>query len=500
MLLLQGNGITQVYEDTTIFEDVGFSLYNGDRVGLIGINGCGKTTFMRTLIGELEPYRGHVKAFGRLGYLSQDLKLPKGLRVYDYLNPYQDYPDYSMILSRLNLWQHIDQCLENLSGGEKTRLFLAKLMLDRPEVLLLDEPTNHLDKEGIELLSKFLNAYAGAVLIVSHDRHFLDQTVNQIVRLEDGQLRLFGGNYTQYRIEIENEEQIQWLSYERYLRKKEQLEAAASLQKNRAGKYNKMSQNDFQRGKARKIAKVAKSIEKRVDMLEKVERPKTDSRFLLYMTSFEGVSSKFLVRAENLKISYGTYTIIKGVNFQVKRGSRVGLMGSNGSGKSTLLKAILGEVPHEGQLKVSASGQIGYFSQELNLLDPEKTLLETMADLGLKEVDSRRFLGTMNFARDLAFKKIKTLSYGEKSRVAFLKLVLGGYNLLLLDEPTNFLDIPTREKIESLLEPYEGTLIFVSHDEFFMKKMATEIWRLEEGQLKAIELDALKLKLATAQI
>lgn len=491
MLLLQGTVLSQGYEDTTIFEAAGFSLYSGDRVGLIGKNGCGKTTFIRTLIGELEPYRGHVKAFGRLGYLSQDLKLPTGLKVYEYLTDYQDRSDYAMILSRLNLWQLIDQSLENLSGGEKTRLFLAKLMLDRPDVLLLDEPTNHLDQDGIELLSKFLNSYEGAVVIVSHDRYFLDRTVNQIIRMEDGELRQFGGNYTQYRVELENEAHVQWQSYERYLRKKEQLEEAVSLQKSRAGKYNDMSQNDFQRGKARKIAKVARSIEKRIDKLEKVERPKTDRRFLLYMTSYEGMSSKFLIRAEGLKVSYDKNVIIKSTDFQVKRGSRIGLTGPNGSGKSTLLKAILGEVSYEGHLKVSAGSKIGYFSQELNLLDPNKTLLETMADIGLKEVDSRRFLGTMNFTRDLAFKKIKTLSYGEKSRVAFLKLVLGGYNLLLLDEPTNFLDIPTREKIESLLEPYEGTLIFVSHDEFFTKKMASEIWRLEEGLLKVVEIDSI---------
>lgn len=483
MLLLQGNALTQGYEERTVFEGASFSLYKGDRTGLIGRNGCGKTTLMKTLLGELQPIQGHVKAFGRMGYLSQDLELPRRAQVGEYLSPYNEGPDFYMILSKLNLWVLWDQPLETLSGGEKTKVFIAKLMLDTPEILLLDEPTNHLDKEGIALLSEFLNRFEGAVMIVSHDRYFLDQTVNQIMRMEGGKLRQFSGNYSQFQREIDQEYHFQCVAYDRYIKKKTQLENAAVFQKDRAGKYNELSQNDFQRGKAKKMAKVAKAIEKRIDMLEEVERPQSERRLSLYMTEHQGMTSKFLVLADHLSVAYDQRQVFSQLNFQVTKGSRIALVGHNGSGKSTLLKTILGEIPHEGLLKVSSSTRIGYFSQELTLLDPEKTILETMQDLGLPDVDSRRFLGTMNFQGDWAFKKIKTLSYGEKSRIAFLKLVLGGYNLLLLDEPTNFLDIPTREKIEGLLEPYEGTLIFVSHDEYFIQKMAEEIWALQEGQL-----------------
>ncbi len=485
MLLLQGNQVTQGYEEITIFEAISFNLYKGDRVGLIGRNGCGKTTLIRTIIGELLPVSGHVKILGRLGYLSQDLKLPEGIQVHAYLSEYEEHPDYYMTLSRLNLWILWDQPLETLSGGEKTKVFIAKLMLDTPDVLLLDEPTNHLDQDGIVLLAEFLNRFEGAVLMVSHDRYFLDLVVNQVLQMEEGTLRQFTGNYTQYQTAIQQEYHQQCVAYDRYIKKKNQLEFAAEFQKDRAGRYNDMSQNDFQRGKAKKMAKVAKTIEKRIEMLESVDKPKVERRLPLYMTAYEGVTSKFLILAEGLSVSYDQRSVIKQLNFQVERGSRIGLVGQNGSGKSTLLKTLLGEIPYQGKLRVSQSTKIGYFSQEITLLEPEMTILEAMQDLGLPDVDARRFLGTIGFRTDAVYKRIKSLSYGEKSRIAFLKLVLGGYNLLLLDEPTNFLDIPTREKIESLLELYEGTLIFVSHDQYFIQKMADKVWRLEEGNIKS---------------
>lgn len=478
MLRLQCNELKQELNDQLIFENINLSLYAGDRVGLVGKNGCGKTTLLRTLTREMSAVSGSVQFHGRIGYLPQDLDFRSEGSVLSYLAPWEEALGYYRTMSELKLWDIGMTQLSQLSGGEKTKVFLASLMLSEPDVLLLDEPTNHLDQEGLTFLASFINQFKGAVLMVSHDRYFLNQTVNQILEMAAGGLRSFAGSYDDYRHQLNLEHQAQQLSYEKYERKRTQLELAARQQMERANRYNGLSVNDYQRGKARRVARVAQVLAHRAEMLEEVKRPPKKAKIDLHMTAHEGMTPRFLMLAESLKASYDQLTVFEGVSFQLARGQRVALLGPNGCGKSTLMKGLLGEVLLSGGLKVSPSTKAGYFSQELTVLNPEETLLESLAGLNLPESELRRFLGTVFFKADEVHKKINQLSYGEKSRVAFLKLILGGYNLLLLDEPTNFLDIETREKIEELLDSYEGALVFVSHDRYFVEKMAEVIWRL----------------------
>ncbi len=479
--MLRINHIKKYYSDRCLFEDLSFEVFPGEKVGLIGINGCGKSSLFKIITGTLEKDGGKVLIDGRLGYLPQDLSFGEASFPHEWLAPWADEANYFRTIHQMGVADLLWQPIDSLSGGEKTRVFLTGLQLEQPEVLLMDEPTNHLDQEGLCVLTEFVNAYSGALFMISHDRHFLDKTANKIIRLEDGEIRSFKGNYSDYRKRVEDETAHQHMAYERYVKTKSQLEAAADAQLKRANKYNNLSQNDFQRGKAKGVAQKGKAMQKRVDMLEKVDKPKWVRPLPIYMNS-AGEAPKFLTLASEMALSYDSETVFKNVSFQIERNNRIALVGANGSGKSSLLKALYGEINARaclsGSLKVSAGINIGYFSQELTSLDPEATLLEALQDLGLPEKELRNFLGAMNFKQTDVFKQIKMLSYGEKARVVMLNLALGGYQLLLLDEPTNFLDVPTREKIEELLHGYDGAILFVSHDQYFIDQMAQEIWHL----------------------
>ena len=495
--MLKINHLKKYYSDRCLFEDLNFEVFPGEKVGLIGINGCGKSSLFKIINGGLEKDGGYVTVNGRLGYLPQDLSFGETQFPADYLESWSDDPEYFKTIHQMGVSELLWQPIETLSGGEKTRVFLAGLQLEAPDVLLLDEPTNHLDQAGLKVLKNFVRQFAGALLMISHDRHFLDETANRIVLLEDGDIRSFKGNYSDYRHRLEQEQAFQQMAFDRYVKTKAQLEAAANAQLKRANKFNGLSQNDFQRGKAKGVAQKGKALQKRVEMLEKVDRPKWVRPLPIYMNS-GGEAPKFLVIASELELKYEGQAIFRNVSFQLERSSRIGLVGANGSGKSSLLRAVLGEMSSSaelrGQMRVSPSVRIGYFSQELTSLDPEATLIEALQDLQLQEKELRNFLGAMNFKQSDVYKQIKMLSYGEKARVAMLNLALGGYQLLLLDEPTNFLDVPTREKIEELLQGYDGAVLFVSHDQYFIEHMAHKIWRLtpqglhkESGQYEYCE-------------
>lgn len=479
--MLRINHMKKYYSDRCLFENLSFEVFPGEKVGLIGINGCGKTSLFKIITGTLEKDGGKVIIDGRLGYLPQDLHFGEAMFPHEWLETWADEPNYFRTIHQMGVADLLWQPIDSLSGGEKTRVFLAGLQLEQPEVLLMDEPTNHLDQEGLKILTEFVTAYTGALLMISHDRHFLDRTANRIIRLEDGEMRSFKGNYSDYKRRVEDEAAHQQMAFERYVKTKAQLETAAEAQLKRANKFNNLSQNDFQRGKAKGVAQKGKALKKRVEMLEKVDKPKWVRPLPIYMNS-AGEAPKFLTLASELALSYEQENVFKNVSFQIERTDRIALVGPNGSGKSSLLKALNQDAAVKdcisGSLKVSAGINIGYFSQELTSLDPEATLLEALQDLGLPEKDLRNFLGAMNFKQTDVFKQIKMLSYGEKARVVMLNLALGGYQLLLLDEPTNFLDVPTREKIEELLHGYDGAILFVSHDQYFIDQMAQEIWHL----------------------
>lgn len=484
--MLKIQSITKYYEDRCLLDAVSFEIQAGERLGLIGDNGCGKTTLMKCVTGELLYEEGAVKHSGIMGYLPQSLSFGTANTPYSLMEQYLEHPSYSRVLGMLQVAELLWQPVELLSGGEKTRCLLAALLLMEPDVLLLDEPTNHLDLEGLEFLKEYLLSYKGAVLMVSHDRHFLNETATRIIELHKAEVKSYKGNYDAFKKQRNLEISLQAMSYEKYMKKKESLELAANQHMKRAYQFNDMSQNDFQRGRSKKIAKRGQSINRRIERLEKVEKPEWIRPIPLYMNAVE-TPMKTLIRAEDLTLKFETHQCFEGVDFQIDRGQCIALTGKNGSGKSSLLKGVLNETffneHFEGHLKKHDKLTIGYFSQELTDLCPTETLLEAVESIGLPLKELRNFLGAMNFKEDDVFKKIQQLSYGEKARIAFFKLVLGHYTLLLLDEPTNFLDLSTRETIEMLLNQYEGSILFVSHDRYFVEAMAEELWELSPNGL-----------------
>ncbi|SCG81712.1 putative ABC transporter ATP-binding protein ydiF [Proteiniborus sp. DW1] len=481
-MLLDVNSVSKFIEDKEILKNINFKLYRKDKIGIVGRNGIGKTTLLRVITSELETDSGSIKFYGRYGYLPQNLFINNNLFVYELMEETKKYGEFLELLNRFGLSDAEKQKVETLSGGEKTKLYLIRLLLQNPDILILDEPTNHLDYETIEWLENFINEFSGAVLIVTHDRYFLDKTVSKIFELEDKTIREYSGGYTFYATQKKIELDRARLEYEEYIKKKRQLEIAARKHMERANRYNDMSANDFQRGKANKIVKRSKAIISRLQNIEEKEKPKIPKNISIKLEGSSDKTSEILIRVQNISKTYDK-TLFENISFSIYRNARIGLIGKNGVGKSTLLKGLMGTISLDGDISISPSVKIGYFSQELEELNLNSTILEELKKINSDESYVRTLLGCMLFRRDDVYKRIENLSYGERVRVAFLKLILEENNLLILDEPTNFLDIPTREIIEEALLDYEGAILFVSHDRYFVEKIAEEIWELSNNDL-----------------
>lgn len=481
-MLLDVNNVSKFIEYKEILKDISFKLYRKDKIGIVGRNGVGKTTLLKVITSELEADTGNIKFYGRYGYLPQNLFLGTHMYVYELMEETKKYGEFLELLNKFSLGNAEKQKIETLSGGEKTKLYLIRLLLQNPDILILDEPTNHLDYETIEWLESFINGFNGAVLMVTHDRYFLDKTVSKIFELEDKTIKEYCGGYTFYA----NQKKIQFdkarLEYRLYTKEKRKLEEAARKHMERANKYNNMSQDDFQRHKAAKIAKRSKAIIARLENMEEKEKPVVPKNINIKLEKSSDKTSDILVKTQQVSKSYDR-VLFRDISFNIYRNTRVGLVGKNGIGKSTLLKGLIGKIQIEGSIYTSPSTKIGYFSQELEELSLDSTILQEIKKINSDESYVRTLLGCMLFRRDDVYKKICDLSYGERVRVAFLKLILEENNLLILDEPTNFLDIPTREIIEEALLDYEGAILFVSHDRYFVNKMAKEIWELSNNEL-----------------
>lgn len=481
-MLLNVDNISKFIKHNEILKDISFKLYRKDKVGIVGKNGIGKTTLLRILVSELESDTGHVKFYGKYGYLPQNLFIESHMYVYELMEETKKYGEFLELLNRFGLNTIEQQKIQTLSGGEKTKLYLIRLLLQNPDILILDEPTNHLDYESIEWLKNFINSFNGAVLMVTHDRYFLDKTVSKIFELEDKHITEYSGSYTFYANKKKAELDKARLEYGIYVKEKRKLEAAARKHMERANKYNNMSKDDFQRHKAAKIAKRSKAIISRLENMEEKEKPSIQKTIKIKLEGSSEKTSNILIRVEQISKTYHR-TIFKNISFNIISSTRAALIGKNGVGKSTLLKSLVGKVPVEGKIYIPPSIKIGYFSQELEELDLDCTILQEMKKTYKDESHIRTFLGCMLFRRDDVYKKIGDLSFGERVRVAFLKLMLEENHLLILDEPTNFLDIPTREIIEEALLDYEGAILLVSHDRYFVDKIATEVWELTEQGL-----------------
>ena len=502
-----------------ILDGLTFQIDTGERVGILGRNGAGKTTLFKILTGELDYDEGEVfiAPGKRLGLISQIPVYPAEYTVEDVLRTafsrmerlkgemdalaekmaagdssaatLKRYGDLSARFEGLGGWDTdtavskvangltIDESMRSrlfseLSGGEKTRVNLGRLILEDTDILLLDEPTNHLDLRATEWLEEYLEKFKGTVLTVSHDRYFLDQVVDRIIEIKEGKAEFYSGNYSFYAVEKERRYQERMKQYLKEQAKIQQLEKAA--QQLRIWAY---SGND-------KIFKRAQSMEKRIERMRVTDRPKKERKMENRFGEREFRGDEVL-SIKRLAKSFDGRTLFSDVNLEVEGGERIALLGDNGTGKSTLIKIIMGEEePDEGKLRLGPTVKIGYLPQIIHFSHPERSLVDTMIyDLDCTAQTARNRLAAFKFRGEDVFKPVSALSGGEQSRLRLCMLMDEKINLLILDEPTNHLDIQSREWIEEAVEEYEGNLLFVSHDRYFIDRFASRIWMLEDGHI-----------------
>jgi ATP-binding cassette, subfamily F, member 3 len=520
--MLNIHNLSVSFGGTFLFEEVTFRMGAGDRVGLVGKNGAGKSTMLKILAGDIKPDSGQIATEKevRIGFLRQDIDFEQGRTVLE--EAYQafteikavekkleevnhqlvtrtDYEseEYSQIIEDLSDYTHRFELLggynyvgdtekillglgfkrdvfnnqtETFSGGWRMRIELAKLLLQANDILLLDEPTNHLDIESIIWLENFLRSYPGVVVIVSHDKMFLDNVTNRTIEISLGKAYDFNKPYSQY-LELRHE-----------IREKQ-----LATQKNQAKKIEETEKliEKF-RAKASK-ASMAQSLIKKLDKVERIEVDEDDNSVMNISFPVSKVPGKVVIEAEEVTKAYGDKVILKDISLLVERGSKIAFVGQNGQGKSTFIKAIVNEFEYQGNIKLGHNVQIGYFAQnQAEYLDGEITLLRTMEDAATDTNRSkvRDMLGSFLFRGDDVEKKVKVLSGGERNRLALCKLLLQPINVLVMDEPTNHLDIKSKNVLKAALQKYEGTLLLVSHDRDFLQGMSNLVYEFKDQKIK----------------
>lgn len=529
-MLIQLNNIGKSFNGEILFSNINLKVEESEKIGLVGVNGAGKSTLLKMIYGEILQDEGEIiKSRGKtFAYLKQDsglnlensikeemfsvfkelLNVEKELRqleklmssqeiIEDYeklekiMKKYSSKTDYFVmkggyeIETKINIILNgigfkdfdFDIKVSKLSGGQKTKLSLGKILLNEPDLLMLDEPTNHLDLQALNWLEEYLKSYKGAVLIVSHDRYFLDSTVSVIYELERGKSKRYPGNYSKYVYLKAEEKELHAKNYERQQEEIKRLQTFVDKNIVRATS-----------------SKAAKSKRKAIERMEKIDKPlgelkKVNMNFEIKNKSYkevldikEGILS--VGEGENKKI------LSRNLNIHLARGDRAALIGTNGVGKTSLLKVLIGDLQLEhGSINWGKDVHIGYYAQEHEKLNPNNTILEEVWDdfPTVKESEIRGVLGKFLFSGEDVFKKIGDLSGGEKSRVALSKLMLIEANLLLLDEPTNHLDLQSKEILESALKDYEGTILFISHDRYFINKIGNKVMELTKEGVKSIK-------------
>ncbi|TDO77236.1 ATP-binding cassette subfamily F protein 3/macrolide transport system ATP-binding/permease protein [Halanaerobium saccharolyticum] len=497
MLLLETKKLEKWFGVRKLFSDINFNIYSGDRIALIGRNGTGKTTMINIILGKDRDFSGEVNSKTNIGYLPQYYSYTAEQTVEEFMTEETyNYGEFLKLMKKFDFEvDFLDRKIANCSGGEQTKLQLIRLLSSQKvELLILDEPTNHLDLETRDWLASFINDFNGAVLTVSHDRHFLDRTITKVWELEQNKLQTYNGNYSDYKEQKEIMLQRQYKEYEEYQAEKNRL-------KNRKRKQQQFVQKTDGKGKRTdsfwhvtkgsdrrkgRFAKRVKSLESQIEKLDQKDKP-FENRKINPDFERKEIASQIIVEAKAIRKIFADLCLFKNMNFKIEKDSKIALMGPNGSGKSVLLKIILEKINIDsGKLLKSSQLKIGYFSQKIENLNLDNSILE---ELRLKNPDKdqeiiRTFLGSMLFEGRDVFKKIKDLSIGERVRAAFAVLLLGKFNLLLLDEPLNHLDIESREIIEKALKNYNGAFVVVSHNRYFIEEIAQEIWQLKEGNLE----------------
>ncbi len=521
MIEISVNELKKSFEiGNNILDGVTFQIETGERVGLLGRNGAGKSTLFRILTGELEADEGEVVIAKnrRLGLISQIPVYPEGYTVDDVLHTafarhqklaeemerltaamaagdgseatlrrygelsakfegiggYDTDTAVSKVANGLSIPPEMRaQLFASLSGGEKTRVNLGRLILEDTDILLLDEPTNHLDLHAVEWLEEYVRRFKGTVVAISHDRYFLDRTISRVVEIDQGKVEFYPGNYTFYAIEKERRYQEKLRQYEKEQAKIKQLQEAA----------DKLHLWAFMGND--KLHKRAFSMERRIERIRQTERPVKARNLTSRFGEREFVGDE-VMHIKDLEKSFGGRRLFSGLDLRVEGSERIALIGDNGTGKSTLLKILMGEEPPDaGRAKFGPTVRTAYLPQIIRFDNPDRNLVDTMlfAKRGMTTQAARDRLAAFNFRGEDVFKSVSVLSGGEQSRLRLCMLMDEEINLLVLDEPTNHLDIASREWIEEAVEAYEGALLFVSHDRYFINRFATRVWELENGTI-----------------
>jgi len=524
MIEIGVKGLAKKFAAESIFTDITFDIQTGQRIGMVGSNGCGKTTVFKIICGLETEDSGNIsfRKGSTIGYLQQvpdeypklkvkevilkafeeQLKLKQRLNSleksledayetqanelmveygelqsrFEQIGGYDIEVNLAKICSGLKIAETMQKRqFGTLSGGEKTRVMLARILLEKPDVLLLDEPTNHLDIESVEWLEDFLSEYPGAVLIISHDRFFLDRIVTQIVEIEAGKTTRYHGNYSQYHTEKERRWLVEFEDFKNIQKKIKAMKAAAE----RFRIWGRINTDN-----AAHMAR-AKKLEAKIEELQQIDKPKEKYKINMAFNG-SGRSANNVLKAEKLSKKYGEKILFRNSDFLLKFGERICLIGPNGSGKTTWLKmAMQKELPDGGSIGLGSRVKLGLLEQEVEFEDAELSVIETLRiEFPMHEGEARNILARFLFRRDDVFKKISALSGGEKVRLRICLLMQSDVNFLMLDEPTNHLDIESREMIEEALKDFKGTILFISHDRYFINQAANSVVALENFGLK----------------
>lgn len=524
MLLLQTNDVMRRFGADVLFHNMNMQIQEHGRTALVGRNGAGKTTLLKMIAGITEPDEGTITKVKDLtiGYLAQDQGLDSQNSIWTELDTVfaplhkmekqihdleQQLADldnsdsqYQQVLSRYDNLQttfkkqggfeyasrmrgilhgfgfgedSYDTPINSLSGGQKTKLALAKILLQAPSLLILDEPTNHLDMNVLSWLEDYLKSYQGALLIVSHDRYFLDRVVKDVYDLDNKTLTHYTGNYSQFVQHKQERLQAEWKHYDQQQKKIAKLEDFVNRNIVRAS-----------------TTKRAQARRKQLEKMERIDRPETDDKSIHFHFHADKPSGNEVLDVEQAKVGYDNQILAGPLSFSIRKPQRVGIIGPNGIGKSTLLKSVLHKIPLiSGTIKPGANLEVGYYDQEQQQLHPNKTVLEEVWDdhPEVPEKDIRSLLGSFLFVGDDVYKVVHELSGGEKARLELTKLSFKSINFLILDEPTNHLDIDSREVLENAINEFDGTVLFISHDRYFINQVATDILAMSKNGIKHYE-------------